>query len=119
MRYEMKTHNWHSRLLSVLYFPDSAYLAAKWWHRLALVILWMWLILAVAGAVHALWDIWEGFEFARYLRDKGEYYDPYDRAAQELIEGAAYLLSVLVPVVVYRVLLFVGVGNAWKGEPAS
>jgi hypothetical protein len=123
MVYEMKTHNWHSRLLSVLYFPDSAYLATKWWHRLALVIFWIWLIWAVAGAIHALWDIWEGFEYARYRRDVGEYSDlyddPYENAYREILEGAAFLLSVFVPVVVYRVLLFIGVGNARKGEPVS
>src|SRR5512137_1394605 len=110
MVYAMKPHNWHSRLLSVLYFPDSAYLANKWWHRLATVIMWIWLILVVTAAIHALWDVWEGFEYARYLRASGEYYDAYNRAAQELIEGAAYLLSVLVPVVVYRVILFVCIG---------
>jgi len=119
MGYEMKTHNWHSRLLSGLYFPDSAYLAEKWWHRLALVIFWMWLICALAVAIVALWEVWEAFEYARYLRASGEYYDAYNRAAEMLSMGTAFLLSVFVPVVVYRVLLFVGVGNAWKGEPAS
>lgn len=118
MGYEMKTHDWHSRLLSVLFFPDSAYLAAKWWHRLALVIFLIWLMWAAAGAIHALWDIWEGFEDCRELRASCNYYDANNQAAEELIEGTAYLLSVFVPVVVYRVLLFVGIGSAWKGEPA-
>jgi hypothetical protein len=108
------------RIPALFFFPDSVYLAAKWWHRLALVIFWMWLIWAMAFAMHALWDIWEGFEYARYRRDVGEYSDlyddPYERAYREIIEGVAYLLSVFVPVIVYRVLLFVGVGNACSGS---
>lgn len=111
----MKTHNWHSSLLSVLFFPNTAYLAEKWWHRLALVIFWIWLIWATAGAIHALWDYWEWFEYARV---SGEHYDAYNRAVEELIEGAAYLLSVFAPVVVYRVVLFVCLGDTWKGEAA-
>ncbi len=118
----MQSQSGLMRIPALFFFPDSVYLAAKWWHRLALVIFWMWLIWAMAFAMHALWDIWEGFEYARYRRDVGEYSDlyddPYERAYREIIEGVAYLLSVFVPVIVYRVLLFVGVGNAWKGEAA-
>ena len=118
MGYEMKTHSWHSRLLSVLYFPDSAYLAEKWWHRLALVIFWMWLVYALAVAIHALWDIWEGFSYTPHPEfGDSSYTYTYNEAYREVTEGAAYLLSVFAPVVVYRVLLFVGVGNAWKAEP--
>lgn len=113
----MQSQSGLKRIPAVLFFPDSAYLTTKWWHRLALVIFWMWLICALTGAIHALWDIWEGFEYARDLRASGEYYS-YNGAAEELIEGAAFLLSMFVPVAVYRVLLFIGVGNTWKGQPA-
>lgn len=107
------------RIPAVFFFPDSAYLTTRWWHRLALVIFWMWLIWAVAGTTHALWDIWEGFSYTPHPEfGDNSYTYTYDEAYGELIEGVAYLLSVFVPVVVYRVLLFVGVGNAWKGEPA-
>ena len=115
----MNLHNWHSRLLSVLYFPDSEYLAAKWWHRLALVILWMWLIYATGSAIHNLWDILEGFEYARmYGTEEGFSFNPYFRARENSFFCVLWLLSVFVPIVVYRVILFVGVGDAWKGEPA-
>lgn len=104
----MKTHDWHSRLVSVLYFPDSAYLAAKWWHRLATVVLWIWLIWATGIAIH---ELWEQFEYARTV---GTHLDPSESATVCVL----WLLSLFVPIVVYRVILFVCAGDAWKGEPA-
>jgi len=92
------------RIYVVLFFPDSAYLADKWWHRLATVILWIWLICATWLAIHELWD---QFEFARAF---GSYLDPGESATVCVL----WLLSLFVPIVVYRVILFVCIGSAWK-----
>ena len=110
----MNTATWLWRLPSMLFFPDSAYLADKWWHRLALVIFWIWLIVAAGVVVGAIWDVWEAFEYARYLRSVGEDYDAVGRSQEVLFEATVAALSLLVPVVAYRVILFIGVGNAWK-----
>ena len=107
----MKTPKWQSRLLSVLYFPDSEYLAAKWWHRLATVITWVWLIGATAVAIGQVWDVWAVYEPSHNGRDS------YERT-EHAFSIALGLLSFFVPIVVYRVLLFFCIGSAWKGEPA-
>lgn len=96
----MGSHNNLQRFYVIPFFPDSAYLSDKWWHRLATVISWIWLIVAAAGVIVAAWDIRDG--------------DPV--AAGEL---GLWLLSVPVPIVVYRLILFVCIGSAWKGESAQ
>ena len=116
----MQSQSGLMRIPAVFFFPDSEYLSTKWWHRLMLVTFWIWLLYAAAVAIGALWDIWEGFSYTPHPEFGDDSYTyTYEEAFGELFEGVAYLLSVFVPVVVYRVLLFIGVGNAWKGEPAS
>lgn len=114
----MNAENWHSRLLSMVFFPDTAYLAARWWHRLALVLFWIWVLFAGATAIHNLWDIYEGFEYAHaYAHDPEFDFNPWDRATENTFHAVVWLLSVFVAVGMYRLLLFIGVGHAWKEAP--
>jgi hypothetical protein len=91
-------------LKSKLFFPDSDYLTSMWWHRLATVIFWCWqaLVLVASGAfiVEAVLG-W-----------------PDDSLFIFMFIGIliACILSVFIPSIVYRTILFVSKGNSWKDQ---
>lgn len=95
-----------------LFFPTSEYLSNKWWHRLATVIFWIWLLMATASLIHAVWDIWEAYE---YQTNENGYIDWGERFGKVVI----YAASLFLPSVVYRVILFIGTGSAWKGTKGA
>ena len=83
-----------------LFFPDSAYLADKWWHRLAVVIFWGWLLLATGVMIAIAF----------------EHYGSHDFKLMMLLCLLIYSASLFLPSVVYRAILFICTGSAWKGK---
>lgn len=84
--------------MAAYYFPSSRYLSEKWWHRLAIVIFWSWVAVAVFATGVGLSE--EGMGITSILII--------------LIMAA----SPLVPSVVYRVILFIAMNGAWKDRAA-
>jgi hypothetical protein len=88
---------------SKLFFPDSDYLANKWWHRLATVIFWSWLILVLVGLLASVVSI----------------LDDYSGASAGVGLGLAFALcaaAVFFPSIVYRTVLFICLGSSWKEQ---
>jgi hypothetical protein len=100
------------KIKAPLFFPDSEYLADKWWHRLATVIFWICFLLVAAHLIHAVWDIWEGYDYQ--LNYDGDI-DWGERFGKVVI----YAASLFLPSIVYRVMLFIGMGSAWKGTKGA
>lgn len=118
-----------------LFFPSSAYLENRWWHRLALVFFWAWLIFLVGLAFN--WLVAAPYDDCLHikyiaLRD-GSSFDcgsnPIDYALANLaseglasvLVGAAFssfglYIFALAPTVLYRLILFVAKGKAWQQD---
>lgn len=91
---------------SALFFPASAYLADKWWHRLAVVFFWCWLPLAIFWAVAGLVILLHELSGEYGARDEVIF-----RCSSVIFWALA---STFFPSVVYRSFLFITKGNSWK-----
>jgi hypothetical protein len=92
-----------------LFFPDSEYLADKWWHRLAIVIFWSWLLLATGVFLGIAGEIW----------DHSIDFDWNEISEILFLLLPLYVVSWFLPTVVYRAILFVCTGSAWKGTKSG
>ena len=94
-----------------LYFPDSEYLAGKWWHRLAVVLFWTWLLFATGLLIVGLFDIFDDL----FLYDDLSLHFEWRLIGWAIFVLLGYAASLFFPSVVYRAILFICTGSAWKG----
>ena len=121
-----------------LLFPSSTFLSSRWWHRLAVVVLWAWLawlmfslfkILVIdphASCVAAKY----GFPGAPSDLDCGSNALSYaitnasNETLQTIVVTSAivaiiFYVAALIPSLIYRVLLYIGKGRDWKDSPSA
>jgi hypothetical protein len=108
-------------VLKFFLFPSSRYLQGKWWHQLARVVWWAWSILLVYTWI----DL--------FVNDAGS---PWRKVASgvplggdivsEVMAIAILVLmtilvpyfTLLIPGLIYRIVLYVATGEAWKDQKA-
>lgn len=88
---------------SIFFFPNSNYLRAKWWHRLALAIQWGCLCVIAAALFMNVYDGRRGYS------SDGLYF-----MVMTMIAASSFA-----PSIVYRVFLFVAMGDSWKDSVES
>ena len=90
--------------MTIYLFPSSECLSTKWWHRLALVIFWGWVIFAIAAAAGYL------IFFLKEIYEEGH----ASYTAIFFILGA--LITPLIPSISYRIILYITMNNSWKSQ---
>jgi hypothetical protein len=112
--------------MKVQLIPKSSYLAQKWWHRLALVLLWAWPLFLALFAYRLFIDMpYTNCVViqmqARWLpcgSGPFDYFGSQMRNASpgEFVFGAVVAgVLLLAPSAVYRVFLYVAKGSSWRG----
>lgn len=124
-------------LMRILLFPRTAFLADKWWHRLATVMFWLWLPTVLVGAVHfvvlapfracidALVSL--GAPVAGACGSNAFSYTFFNMVTDSLafnllnlaLAFAALYLSLCLPSLGYRLVLYVVKGSSWRDQPRS
>lgn len=116
----------------VLLFPSSIYLDRQWWHRFATVIFWAWLAWIAFYAFKIVLDAFEKCierdllikqmspDSSNSCRSNAFDYAFYNMTSSSLFEWMILLLLsgfwILLPSVVYRIVLYVAIGTAWKNS---
>jgi hypothetical protein len=122
-------------LMRILLFPRAAFLTDKWWHRLAMVMFWLWLPAVLIGALHfavlspfrACIDVMVslGAPVAGACGSNAFSYAfmPTDSLSINLLNlafaFAGLYLSLCMPGLSYRLALYVIKGGSWKDQPRS
>lgn len=133
-------------------FPQSRYLSTRWWHRLATVLFWCWIVVLPLSALkESVLDPWSDCR-ALMLRMQLEAtkYDPaavswdridedcgrtaWERVSKDIDEdkspiamkvGIGFVivtllyLALVAPVLLYRILLYIGKGSTWRDSTAQ
>jgi len=102
-------------LTASLFFPHSEYLAGKWWHRLAVVLFWTWLLFATGLLMVGLFDIFDDL----FLYDDLFLHFRWELIGWAILVLLGYAASLFFPSVLYRAILFVCTGSAWKGTRSA
>ena len=121
-----------------LLFPRSNYLANQWWHRLATVIFWIWLVAIVVYLYNNL--IYDPFASCIQVKIalSGEPSglncgsNPFDYAwinisaeslPSSLLSGGilaiAIYVATILPSLAYRILLYIAKGNSWRDSDSA
>ena len=116
--------------MHVFLFPSSQYLREKWWHRFASVVLWAWVAATIFFTLK--WFVFDLYynctdsKTAAQLSDLACGSGPFDFLASIFVNDAAgagrfyffiliaMAISLLLPGILYRVILYIAKGRSWK-----
>lgn len=122
-------------------FPQSPYLSTRWWHRLATVLFWVWAVYALyfffgeyvrdpyVQCVSIRTHMLQVLPDANPLNCGTDAFDYFSNSLHERGNGRAafmcgllavmFYMALAVPGLVYRLLLYIGKGKAWKVEATT
>ena len=96
-------------MIEFFLFPNSTYLGERWWHRLATVAFWLWLAGLVILALVNLVELASSSSANPTLPDVN---------GIGIIAISILYVLVILPSLLYRIVLYVAKGSAWK-DPRS
>lgn len=107
------------------YFPKLKYLEKKWWHRLSIVVFIGWLIFFYSWPFRWAWDQraqcmdlafrTENFTNREANIDNCLKISGFKEITSEpLFVLILAIIIYIVPIVTYRMLLYIGTGDKWK-----
>ena len=122
--------------MSALIFPTSKYLRERWWHRLAIVVLWAWLAISALFALR--WIVFDPYSACvriKYALSEPSNLDcgsgPFSYLVHALSQESdvwasvifllvALMIVLFAPGLLYRIFLYVAKGSSWKDHgPAA
>jgi hypothetical protein len=120
----------------MLFFPRSAYLARQWWHRLATVIFWFWFVFVLGFCWHIIFaspftscintkiqtelllqvpsNLDCGSNAISYFVQNLKTSSLLEIAGGFVIFVLALYVVLLAPSLIYRLVLYVAKGSAWR-----
>lgn len=115
-----------------LLFPSSKYLETHWWHRLANVIFWAWLLGVIisyfkgvvidpyTSCIDAKYSVQDGPSDLDCGSNALDYAVTYISAESfsglvfaTVISSIFIFITALLPSLVYRLILYIAIGNSW------
>jgi hypothetical protein len=117
-------------------FPRSQYLNEQWWHRLATVVFWAWLVFVCVSCLNTL--VLDPFSSCMQTKIQSEillgkpsdlncgsnafgyaFLNFKETAALEAAGATVFFVSVLflflaIPGLFYRIVLYIAKGSSWK-----
>lgn len=97
------------------YFPDNVWLRKYWWHRLVIVVGYIWLIFNIFGLI--LYN-----SLLQWKKDHWNYPSVYsdfwaDFSAHIIANTIFFLpIGLFLINVLYRVVLYIVLSNKWRGK---
>lgn len=123
-------------VMKIFLFPRSTYLIAQWWHRLATVIFWFWFVFVLGFCWHTIIakpftscietkiqtelilkeqsTLDCGSNAISYFMQNLNESTPTEIGAGILIFTVVLYVVLLAPTLIYRLLLYVVKGGAWR-----
>lgn len=98
-------------MIEFFLFPNSTYLKERWWHRLAIVAFWSWLVGLVIFALGKLGELQSSSpSFANPTLP--------DAIGFGMIAMSILYVVAILPSLLYRIVLYVAKGSAWRDPPS-